>query len=148
MPEETRNRVSEIIAHISFKGAGVPDRPLSIEGMAVQDADRLDALGAVGIARTFAYGGAKGRPLHEPSIKPRLHASFSAYRKGEGPTINHFHEKLLLLKKRMRTKTGRRLARKRHEFMVRFLKEFRREWEDGAPKGQTFSRAATKSRIF
>lgn len=128
VPAEIRSRVSEIIALVSFKGAGVPDQPLSLEGRIVQDADRLDALGAIGIARTFAYGGSRGREIYNPAIKPRLHGSFTAYRKSDGPTINHFYEKLLLLKSRMRTRTGRTLALLRHRYMVEYLEQFHKEW--------------------
>jgi uncharacterized protein len=101
----------------------------------VQDADRLDALGAVGIARAFAYGGSKGRALHEPGHAPERHASFAAYKASTGPTINHFHEKLLLLADRMNTASARRIARARHRFMERFLDRFHAEW-DGRDEGE------------
>ena len=101
----------------------------TLEGQCVQDADRLDALGAIGIARTFAYGGHKGQPLHDPDARPEMHASFDAYKRGGGSSINHFYEKLLLLKDRMNTATGKRLAAERHAVMERFLEQVLAEWE-------------------
>jgi uncharacterized protein len=120
--------VCQIIQEISYKGAGVATPMSSTEGRIVQDADRLDAIGALGIARAFAYGGFKGREMHNPEIAPQLHASFEAYKKNTGPTINHFYEKLLLLKDRMNTAAGKRLAEERHRFMESFLDQFQREW--------------------
>lgn len=117
-----------IVQQVSFKGAGVPDRVSSLEGKVVQDADRLDALGAIGIARTFAYGGFRKQTLWDPDVPPVLHASFDAYKKSSSPTINHFYEKLLLLKDRMHTRTGKRLAEARHALMERFLEAFFAEW--------------------
>jgi uncharacterized protein len=125
---KTIDHVCEIIAQLSFKGAGVADQTSSIEGRVVQDADRLDALGAIGIARAFAYGGHKGRAMYDPAISPERHESFEAYKKSSGPTINHFYEKLLLLKDRMQTAAGRRMAAERHGFMEQFLEQFFREW--------------------
>ena len=95
----------------------------------VQDADRLDAIGAIGIARAFAYGGHDGRLLYDPDHPPEGHASAQAYRNSRGPTINHFHEKLLLLKERMQTATGKQLASQRHAYMAEYLAEFHAEWE-------------------
>ncbi len=126
------DRVCAVINEVTFKGAGVPTPTSSLEAKVVQDADRLDALGAIGIGRAFAYGGAKGRLMHDPNEKPRLHASFEAYKKSRGTTINHFHEKLLLLKERMNTAAGRRMAAQRHKFMESFLKEFMKEWDSDA----------------
>jgi uncharacterized protein len=120
--------VGEIVAHISFKGAGVADTLLSLEGKVVQDADRLDAMGAIGIGRAFAYGGVKGRLLHDPQAQPHVHQTFEAYKVAQGTTINHFYEKLLLLKDRMNTPTGKRLAEQRHQFMEQFLTQFFAEW--------------------
>jgi uncharacterized protein len=121
--------VCSIIAGLSFKGAGVATPMPTLEGQVVQDADRLDALGAIGIARAFAYGGHKGRALYDPEIPFEPHASFEDYKKGAGPTINHFYEKLLLLKDRMNTPAARRLAAERHTFMERYLEQFFAEWK-------------------
>ena len=127
--ETTIVHVERIIADLSFKGAGVPTPMCSLEGQVVQDADRLDAIGAVGIARAFAYGGHKGRVLYDPAIRPERHDSFAAYKRNSGPTINHFYEKLLLLSNRMNTRAAQRLAAERHAFMEDFLSRFYREWE-------------------
>jgi uncharacterized protein len=126
--------VAEIVAGVSFMGAGVADAPLSIEGLCVRDADRLDAIGAIGIARAFAYGGHTGRPLHDPTTEPRAHANLEEYVSAEGTTINHFYEKLLLLRGRMSTSSGRRIAEHRHAVMRSYLDEFDKEW-DGADGG-------------
>jgi len=125
---EIVDRVAQVCREISYKGARVADRPTSLEARIVQDADRLDAIGALGVARAFAYGGAKGRLLYEPGVKPVLHGSFAAYKKSKSHTINHFHEKLLLLKDRLHTKEARRIARERHAFLGTFLKRFHAEW--------------------
>jgi uncharacterized protein len=125
---ELVDRVARVCREISYKGAGVADRPTSLEARIVQDADRLDAIGALGVARAFAYGGAKGRLLYEPGVKPVLHGSFAAYKKSKSHTINHFHEKLLLLKNRLHTREARRIARERHAFLGAFLKRFHAEW--------------------
>jgi uncharacterized protein len=125
----TIEHVCDIIAGLSFKGAGVATDMPTLEGRCVQDADRLDAVGAIGIARAFAFGGHFGRPMYDPDHPPELHDSFAAYKSKSGPTINHFYEKLLLLKDRMNTPTGRKLAAARHEFLERFLEQFLAEWE-------------------
>ncbi|HCC23600.1 TPA: phosphohydrolase [Candidatus Falkowbacteria bacterium] len=127
--EKVISHVCQIIKDASFKGAGVSTKMKTIEGMVVQDADRLDAIGAIGIGRTFAYGGAKGREMYNPEIKPEKHASFEQYKKNQSHTINHFYEKLLLLKDLMNTKTAKRMARKRHKVMENFLAEFFQEWK-------------------
>ncbi|GAB5398500.1 MAG: HD domain-containing protein [Aureisphaera sp.] len=125
----TIEHVVSIIENVSFKGGNTLKTFDSPELRVVQDADRLDALGAIGIARTFNYGGFKNRSLYDPSIPPNLHMTPKEYRASKAPTINHFYEKLLLLKDRMHTETGRRLAEKRHEFMENFLSRFYAEWE-------------------
>ena len=127
--ENIISHVCEIIKKMSFKGAGVKTFMRTKEGMVVQDADRLDAIGAIGIARTFAYGGHKGREIYNPNVKPELHDSFEKYKSGTGPTINHFYEKLLLLKDLMNTKTAKKIAEERHRFMEQFLDRFYKEWE-------------------
>jgi uncharacterized protein len=127
-PEVTEH-VATIIAELSFKGAGVATPMSSPEGRVVQDADRLDAIGAVGVGRAFAYGGSRGRPMHEPDASPEMHDSFERYKSSTGPTINHFHEKLLLLRDRMNTASARRMAEGRHRFMEQFLERFHAEWD-------------------
>lgn len=122
------DQVCDIVSTISYKGSGVPTPMKTKEGEVVQDADRLDALGAIGIARTFTYGGHKNRPMYDPSISPVIHQDKEAYKKNVGPTINHFYEKLLLLKDRMNTQTGKKIAQERHEFMEKYLKQFFAEW--------------------
>lgn len=121
--------VQEIIETTSFKGAGVPTPMRTLEGQIVQDADRLDAIGAIGIARCFAYGGHKGNPLYNPEQQPVMHADFNAYKKSDGSSVNHFYEKLLLLKDRMNTPTAKRLAQERHVYMEQFLATFMKEWQ-------------------
>jgi uncharacterized protein len=124
------NQVVEIIENISFKSSlGSNTKRLhSLELQVVQDADRLDAIGAIGIARAFNYGGFKNRELHNPEVLPKLDMSKEEYKKSTGPTINHFYEKLLLLKDKMNTRTGKKLAQKRHEYMLDFLNQFDKEW--------------------
>lgn len=120
--------VATIVDNVSFKGAGVADNHASLESKVVQDADRLDALGAIGIARCFAYGGSVNHPIHNPQTKPVFHKTFEEYKSKRTSSINHFYEKLLLLKDRMNTKTGKKLAFKRHKFMENYLREFFNEW--------------------
>jgi uncharacterized protein len=122
------DHVTSIVAGLSFKGAGVATEMPTIEGRVVQDADRLDALGAIGVARTFAYGGHCGQPLYDPDIVPTLHADFAAYKKPGGTSLNHFHEKLLLLQDRMQTASGRRWAEARHDYIAAFVARFLQEW--------------------
>ncbi len=129
VPPAIRDRVTAIVAEVSFKGAGVPSIPSTLEGKIVQDADRLDAIGAIGIARAFAYGGHKGRALYDPGIAPVMHSSKEAYSQSQSPTINHFYEKLLLLKDLMNTHTARTIAKGRHRFMEEYLDRFHKERE-------------------
>jgi uncharacterized protein len=126
--------VAGIIAALSYKGAGVPTPMATPEGAVVQDADRLDAMGAIGIARAFAYGGSRGRAMYEPDAPPEMHDSFEAYKTSQGHTLNHFHEKLLLLRDRMNTRAARAVAEERHRYMEEFVARFLAEWEaaDGA----------------
>lgn len=121
--------VCRIIETISFKGAGVATKMETLEGQVVQDADRLDAIGAIGIARVFAYGGHKKQPIHEPDQKPTLHQTKEDYFHNKGTTINHFYEKLLLLKERLNTPAAKEMASGRHQFMEQFLERFFQEWE-------------------
>jgi len=131
--------VLQIIDSLSFKGFHVDTTMATVEGKVVQDADRLDALGAVGIARCFAYGGRAGRAMHDPDELPEMHESEAAYRASKGSSVAHFHEKLLVLRDRMQTAAGRRLAAERHAFMEAFLRQFLAEWDgvdaDGVADG-------------
>jgi len=129
LDSEVASHILEIIEEVSFRGAGTETPVKSIEAAIVQDADRLDAIGAIGIARTFAYGGHKSRLIYDPSIIPVMHNDFQEYKSSSAPTINHFYEKLLLLKDRMNTKTARTIAEKRHQFMIDYLAQFYEEWE-------------------
>lgn len=130
--ESIVSHVEQIILNISFKGGNTLSKFYSQEFAVVQDADRLDALGAIGIARTFNYGGFKNRALYDPSIPPQMDMTIEEYRNSTAPTINHFYEKLLLLKDRMHTKTAKKIAEKRHDFMIQFLEQFYQEWEGKA----------------
>ena len=121
--------VADIVATISFKGANVRTEMKTLEGRCVQDADRLDAMGAIGIARCFAYGGHAGRLIHDPDARPVMHATAEAYKSAKGTSLNHFHEKLFLLKDRMNTASGRAMAEERHRFMAQFVDQFLREWD-------------------
>lgn len=127
--EELIIHVEKIIQHISFKGGNFEQAFNSTELAIVQDADRLDAMGAIGIARTFNYGGFKNRSIYNPNIQPNLSMSKEEYKNSAAPTINHFYEKLLLLKDRMNTATGKTMAVHRHNYMKQFLEEFYNEWE-------------------
>jgi len=129
---ETIQHVVNIIENISFKGGNIAQKFTSAELNVVQDADRLDAIGAMGIARCFNYGGFKNRALYDPEIKPNLNMTKAEYKASTAPTINHFYEKLLLLKDRMNTTSGKQIAEKRHDFMLLFLDQFYAEWEGKA----------------
>lgn len=133
VPEPVIIHVAQIIRNISFKGGNHKVEFHSPELSVIQDADRLDAMGAIGIARAFHYGGFKNREIYNPQITPNLHMDKETYHRSEAPTLNHFYEKLLLLKDRMQTPTGRRLAEQRHEFMHQFLLQFYKEWECAIP---------------
>ncbi len=126
--EEIIKKVVFIIENISFKGGNFDAKTPSIELEIVQDADRLDAIGAIGIARTFNYGGFKNRQIYNPEILPNLTMTKQQYKNSDAPTINHFYEKLLLLKDKMNTETGKKIAQERHKFMEIFLKQFYNEW--------------------
>lgn len=130
VPKEIGKHVVNIIKNISFKNSleNTKKKFTSKELEVVQDADRLDAIGAIGIARCFNYGGFKNRALYDPEIHPNLNMSKEEYKNSNSPTINHFYEKLLLLKNQMNTETGKKIAEKRHEFMETYLKQFYNEW--------------------
>ncbi|WP_276356141.1 HD domain-containing protein [Cohnella caldifontis] len=123
-----RAHILEIIATMSYNGGANPPMRTP-EGRVVQDADRLDAVGAIAIARTFVYAGWKGDMMHDPDLPPRERMTPEEYRRGRSTAINHFHEKLLKLKDLMNTKTARRIAEERHAYMERYLERFMQEWE-------------------
>lgn len=127
--EEIIVHIENIINNISFKGGNFNQTFTSNELNVIQDADRLDAIGAIGIARCFNYGGFKNRPLYNPEISPNLTMTKEEYKKSESPTINHFYEKLLLLKNKMNTVTGKKIAEERHQYMENFLQQFYKEWD-------------------
>lgn len=129
VPEEIIAHVIAIIENVSFKGGNFEKEFNSIELDIVQDADRLDALGAIGIARAFNYGGFKGRALYDPEIAPNLAMTKEEYKASTAPTLNHFYEKLLLLRDRFTTETGRKIAEGRHNYMEGFLAQFYAEWD-------------------
>lgn len=129
---DVKEAVVSIIRTISFAG-GDRSPVSSLEAQVVQDADRLDALGAIGIARTFAFAGARGREMYDPSLPPRESMTREEYRNGRSTTINHFYEKLFKLKDRMNTTVGKELAQQRHDFMVQFVERFKQEWEGIVP---------------
>ncbi len=126
--EDIRTHVVQIIANVSFKGGNAAKTFHTKELDVVQDADRLDAIGAIGIARTFNYGGFKNRKIYDPQIEPQLKMTPEEYKKSTAPTINHFYEKLLLLKDKMHTETGKKIAQERHQYMEQFLEQFYGEW--------------------
>ncbi|SHK81627.1 uncharacterized protein SAMN05444266_101236 [Chitinophaga jiangningensis] len=129
LPQHVIDHVKNIIRYISFKGGHNENGFYSTELGIVQDADRLDAIGAIGIARAFNYGGFKNRALYDPGVAPVLNRSKEDYKHNNAPTINHFYEKLLLLKDKMNTTTGKQLAEERHAFMEQYLQHFYAEWE-------------------
>jgi uncharacterized protein len=126
--EEVIEQVLFIIKNISFKNRGETPKDLPIELKIVQDADRIDAIGAIGIGRTFNFGGFKNNPMYDPNVDPKLNMSKDEYKKSNGTTINHFYEKLLLLKDLMNTEKGKEIAGERHDFMLKFLDQFYKEW--------------------
>ena len=125
---ECVDRVAEIVRNTSFRGARVKHNIRTLEGKIVYDADKLDAMGAIGIARTFAFGGFMKREIYDPNVKPYFHKTFEEYKNGESHTINHFYEKLLLLKNFMHTKTAKKIAKGRHRYLKDYLSKFYREW--------------------
>ena len=130
LKKETIEHVVAIVRNVSWKGGKDKSVFWSSELAVVQDADRLDALGAIGIGRTFSYGGYKGRELYNPGLEPNLSMTKAEYKNNTSPTINHFYEKLLLLKDGMNTGAGREIAKGRHEYMVDFLNKFKQEWDE------------------
>ena len=129
LSQDTITQVVKIIEHVSFKGGYTLKTFHSKELEVIQDADRLDAIGAIGIARTFNYGGFKNRAIYDPSVKPKLEMTPKEYKASDAPTINHFYEKLLLLKDKMNTPWGKKIAQERHVFMEKFLEQFYQEWD-------------------
>jgi len=127
IPNEAKNHIKQIISSISYKGGRKTDL-LSVEAKIVQDADRLDAIGAIGIARAFAYGGKKGQPIYDPSINVREEMTLEEYRKGKSSSVHHFYEKLLKLKELLNTETAKRMSNKRQQMMEAFLEQFYQEW--------------------
>ena len=121
--------ILKVIEDVSYQGAGTKTPVRSIEAAVVQDEDRLDAMGAIGIARTFAYSGYKSRLIYDPAIAPVMHSDFQSYKNSTAPTVNHFFEKLLLLKDRMNTAAAKSIAEQRHRFMENYLEQFFNEWE-------------------
>jgi len=129
VPDEIILHIEKIITNISYKGGNFKQNFTSPELDVIQDADRLDAIGAVGIARCFNYGGFKNRQLYNPEIAPNLNMTKEEYKNSDTPTINHFYEKLLLLKDKMNTVSGKTIAEERHQYMINFLQQFYNEWE-------------------
>ncbi len=129
IPVNISDHILNVVDEVSFKGAGIETPVSSKESAIVQDADRLDAIGAIGIARAFSYGGYKNRLIYDPSVIPVAHDSFEEYKSNSAPTINHFYEKLLLLKDRMNTEAAKNIAEKRHKFMADYLYQFFDEWK-------------------
>jgi uncharacterized protein len=132
--QEIQEHIRDIIQHVSYKGGFSQEKISSIEFHIVQDADRLDAIGAIGIARAFNYGGFKNRPIHNPEKPLQEYQDSKAYHRSDAPTINHFYEKLLKLKDLINTSTGLKMAEERHAYMLQFLDRFFNEWDPGKPK--------------
>jgi uncharacterized protein len=128
LPNDVQNAIVQIIESISYKG-GRKTELTSVEAKIVQDADRLDAIGAIGIARAFAYGGKKGQPIYDPAVNVREEMSLEEYRKGKSTSIHHFYEKLLKLKDLLNTDTAKKMAEGRHQMMEQFLEQFYLEWD-------------------
>jgi len=131
LEQEQLDHIREIIRHVSYKGGKTQDQISTIEFRIVQDADRLDAIGAIGIARAFNYGGFKNRPIHDPEQQLQEYDDPEAYHRSDAATINHFYEKLLKLKDLMNTPTGKQMAQERHDYMLQFLDRFYSEWDPG-----------------
>ncbi len=127
--QEVINCITQIIRDMNFQGAGVNNQSLSLEGKIIQDADRLDAIGAIGIARAFAFGGHKNTVIYDPNVKPSSYTSKGEYTNRNTSSINHFYEKILLLKDLMNTKTGKEIVESRHKFTEEYLERFFKEWE-------------------
>jgi len=127
-PEAFADTVAKIVDGVSFKGSSVEDDVFSLEVQIVRDADRLDAMGAIGIARAFHFGGSRNRPFFLPDVAPKDHQSFEEYAADKSHTINHFHEKLLLLQNRLHTKTAQKVGQKRHDLMQDFVNQFYADW--------------------
>ncbi len=128
LSSDQQSKIVDIVRTISFKGSGENDQMETREGKIVQDADRIDAIGAIGIARTFAYGGSVQQPIYDPDVSPSINQSKQEYIKSRTHTINHFYEKLLLLEERMKTATGKKIAKERTDYMKAFLDQFYNEW--------------------
>lgn len=128
LDEDNSTKVSNVVAQVSFKGAKVEEDVVMLESKIVQDADRLDAIGAIGVARAFSFGGSNNRHLYVPDLEPVLHQTKEEYLNSVSHTVNHFYEKLFLLKDRMKTKTARKIAEERHEVMEKFIAQFYAEW--------------------
>ena len=127
--QDLADKVAAVVNEVSFKGPKANTKASNLEAAVVQDADRLDAIGAIGIGRSFAFGGKRSRPMHDPAQKPNLNLTTEEYSQRLGTTINHFYEKILLVKDLLNTKTAKRLAQHRHKFVETFLNEFLNEWE-------------------
>jgi uncharacterized protein len=127
--EKAIEHILSIIDRMSFSKETEGKKIDTVEGFVVQDADRLDAIGAIGVARTFAFGGTRNRKIYDPNIKPKTIATFEQYKNGESTSINHFYEKILLLKDRLNTKAAKEIGEERHKFVEDFLKQFLKEWE-------------------